>query len=331
MTAAIASDASWDGEGLRPYDARRDMVALADLIETSFGERLDNSGRRMIREMRMLGRAGWPGWLLSRWLLPPAANPFGFVWESEGKVVGNASLLPVEHFPRRWVIANIAVSPEHRNKGIAGQLVAASIDFAYHKDARKLILQVDADNEGAISLYRRRGFEEITIRTVWRSQRGLCDLKAVDPGPVRLRRSEEWREQWALAKRLHPEGVVWPYPTSSSLFRPVGMERWFSMSRDRHWVFLEGKRIVGSLSMRLSKQPGFRRLIMFVEPEYRGRLETRLLARALGGYQDAQWSYVLEYPHEAAEQELRAMGFSPQRTLVWMVRSLQRNSSAGEC
>jgi GNAT superfamily N-acetyltransferase len=298
------------------------MAALADLIETAFGERLDESGRRMIREMRLLGKTGWLGWLLSRWLLPPAANPFGFIWESDGEVVGNASLLPVEHFSHRWVIANVAVAPRHRGQGIAGRLVDASVEFARRKGARQLILQVDADNERAVALYRRRGFETTTTRTVWTAHNTPHGLDSIETGPVRKRQAGEWRSQWALAKRLHPEGVIWPYPTVSSIFRPRGAQRWLSLRPNRHWVWFNDHRLVGSLSLRLSSQPGVWRIVLVVEPEFRGSLEAALLSAALKDLRNTQWGYLLEYPQDAAEKTLREIGFHAQRTLTWMSKSL---------
>jgi ribosomal protein S18 acetylase RimI-like enzyme len=306
------------------------MVALANLIEVAFAERLDIPARRMIREMRWLGRAGWLGWLLSRWLLPPAANPFGFVWELDGELVGNASLLPVDHFPHRWVIANVAVAPGQRGKGIAGELVDASIEYAKRKGARELILQVDADNARAINLYRHRGFEATTTRTVWTAH-GLSEsLRSIDTGPVRERQVEEWREQWSLAKRIYPEGVIWPYPTVSSIFRPKRAARWLPTVSDRHWVWVEAGRLVGSLSLRHSSQPGVWRVVLIVEPEYQGRVEAALLAAGLRGFQGAEWGYLLEYPSNAIEAILRELGFRSERTLTWMSMSLEQRASRGE-
>jgi GNAT superfamily N-acetyltransferase len=299
------------------------MSALADLIETAFGERLDESGRRMIREMRFLGRVGWIGWLFSKWLLPPAANPYGFVWEMNGKLVGNASMLPVEHFRHRWVLANVAVSPEQRGQGIAGQLVDASIDFARRRGARKLILQVDAGNESALALYRHRHFSVSTTRTVWTANGIPRALQDVDPGPARKRRIDEWHEQWALAKRLHPEGLIWPYPTVSSIFRPGGTQRWLPVGPERHFVWREAGQLVGSLSLRHSSQPGVWRIVLVVEPEYRGEIEAGLLGAALESYRRAQWRYILEYPHDAAKKTLSELGFRTQRTLTWMSRTIE--------
>ena len=324
MTAAIASNTSWSDGGLRRYEARRDMDALAKLIETAFGERLDESGRRMIQEMRLLGRAGWLGWLLSRWLLPPMAHPYGFVWEVDGKLVGNASLLPVEQFRHRWVLANVAVTPKERGKGIAGRLVDASIDFARRKGARKLILQVDAGNERALTLYHHRSFTVTTTRTVWTAHGTPRALNDVDAGLTRQRNVDEWRAQWALAKRLHPEGLIWPYPTVSSIFRPRGTKRWLSLGPDRHFVWVEEGHLAGSVSLRHSSQPGVWRIVLIVEPEYRGRIEASLLSAALESYRDTQWGYLLEYPHDAAEEALRELGFRARRTLTWMSRSIDR-------
>ncbi|MCH8337810.1 MAG: hypothetical protein IH858_03040, partial [Chloroflexi bacterium] len=70
MTAGILAGASNASLGLRPIDPQRDMGQVADLIEMAFSGDLDRTGRRMVREMRTLGRMGWVGWALSRVLLP---------------------------------------------------------------------------------------------------------------------------------------------------------------------------------------------------------------------------------------------------------------------
>ncbi len=111
MTAAALASRK-PRTGMRPVRPHRDMGQIGKLIETAFAGQLDAAGLRMVREMRSLGRAGWLGWLLARFLLPPFANPHGYVWEEEGRLVGNASLLPVERFPERWVLANVAVDQE---------------------------------------------------------------------------------------------------------------------------------------------------------------------------------------------------------------------------
>ncbi|TFH35852.1 MAG: GNAT family N-acetyltransferase, partial [Anaerolineales bacterium] len=209
MTAAVTAGRSAQGKGLRPFDSRRDLSALADLIEVGFSGSLDRSGRRMVHGLRTLGRLGWLGGALSRWILPPAANPQGFVWEENGRVLGNASLLPVTDFPQRWVMANVAVFPEQRRRGIARSLVTASIEDAQSRGAREIILQVDQGNQAAHQLYQSLGFDGSPSRTTWVGRVPSEEPTPALTTPVRQRRASEWRWQWELARKLHPEGLVW--------------------------------------------------------------------------------------------------------------------------
>ena len=59
------------------------------------------------------------------------------------------------------------------------------------------------------------------------------------------------------------------------------------------------------------------RLILVVEPQARGRVEVGLLARALDDLTPSN-HVVLDYPAGLAVEELRELGFQPERTLTWM-------------
>ncbi|HHH81818.1 MAG TPA: GNAT family N-acetyltransferase [Chloroflexi bacterium] len=318
MTAAIAASTQMSGRGLRPYDPRRDMFALASLIEIGFPGRLEEAGERLIRGMRFFGRAGWLGAVLGRWVLPPAAFPYGYVWEQNGQVVGNASVLPVRGFPERWVMANVAVRPEYRGRGIARDLVRACLELTRRRGGRKVILQVDFGNEAALALYRSQGFQMLSERRTWRADARRLELQVASSEKARPRLPQEWRQQWALARRLYPEGVIWPYPTSAALFRPLHLERLGRLEEPRNWIWVDDERILGSLTHRCGPTPGTLRLILVVEPAVRGRAESDLLAVALGGARTRAREYVLDYPLGQVEDLLRRMGWRPQRDLIWM-------------
>jgi ribosomal protein S18 acetylase RimI-like enzyme len=318
LTAAVSTSSPPRGHGLRPFNARRDMGALADLIETAFAQQLDSAGRQMVAGMRILSRLGWLGWLLSRWLLPPAANPIGYVWEEEGRVVGNASLMPVRNYERRWVIANVAVQEGFRRRGIAGQLVEAAIAAARERAARQVILQVDRENQAARDLYHRYGFQTLADRTTWVRPHGLAPMPAVDTAHARPREPGEWHEQLALARRLHPEGLIWPFPTVASLFRPRAMAGWPALNPQSHWVWRTEGRIQGSLSLRPGIEPGLQRLVLVVEPAFRDQAEGALLDCVLEKPVSRRMAYVLDYETGCGETILRERGFEPRRGLLWM-------------
>jgi len=127
--------------------------------------------------MRAYGRAGVVGYWLGRIFLPPAAFPLGYVWEQDGAVVGSASLLRVDGFPERWVLANVAVEAEYRRQGIARELTKASVDLAKQRKAKELFLQVDSSNQGPQILYASMGFHPLVTRSNWvRSAKRSIDI-----------------------------------------------------------------------------------------------------------------------------------------------------------
>jgi ribosomal-protein-alanine N-acetyltransferase len=59
---------------------------------------------------------------------------------------------------------NVAVSPDHRRKGIAQALVVALADGLREKGSSKLTLEVRTSNASAIALYEKLAFRQIGLR-----------------------------------------------------------------------------------------------------------------------------------------------------------------------
>jgi ribosomal protein S18 acetylase RimI-like enzyme len=167
---------------LRPMNMFRDLPAVADLIELCFANTMDNDGQRYIADMRRASRDD--GFL--RWashMTESASLPLtGFVWEEDGRIVGNASLIPFRDRGKRiYLIANIAVHPEYRRRGIARVLTRRAMKYGWDKKASALWLHVRDDNPGAIELYGELGFQEVTRRTTWAAR---SDPSSPDPSPT---------------------------------------------------------------------------------------------------------------------------------------------------
>jgi len=77
--------------------------------------------------------------------------------EGTEKVVGYAGLLVMAD---EGYITNVAVFPEYRRQGIAGQLLEVFLRFAQANALAFLTLEVRPSNEAAIALYQGYGFEE---------------------------------------------------------------------------------------------------------------------------------------------------------------------------
>ncbi len=324
MTAALLGTQPARLGGIRPVHTRRDMRAIADLLDLAFTGELDSASRRLVRNMRSAGQAGLLGWLFGHLFLPPAAYPKGFVWEEAGRVVGNASLLAVHGHPERWVLANVAVHPAYRRRGIARGLVKACIDWVKAVNGDTIVLQVKSNNSGAQTLYASEGFQALTTRTSWTRFTPHRLQPPVHDQRIRPRRSGEWRQQWAQAHRLHPEGVLWPYPSSPDLFNPLSLGRILTLSPTRHWLWREGGRLVASLTARLNlDRPGWR-LILNAEPEANERVEGPMLRVALSELRPARVRFSLELPAGVAENTLRELDFRPEHTLTWMRLEVDR-------
>ena len=78
--------------GIRPLRPSRDLSDLADLIAQAFGPELSLGGEQVLRELRFLGRLGPLSLLLLAVSSPVDGLLGGFVWEQDGRVVGNVTL-----------------------------------------------------------------------------------------------------------------------------------------------------------------------------------------------------------------------------------------------
>jgi len=325
--------------GLQPVDLARHLGGLAELVELCFGNELEAGARGIIREMKWLSRAGPLLRLLP--LLPGQQTwNLGYVWVEDGRVIGSVSTQRAAPRSRTWLVANVAVHPDHRRRGIARQLMQATLDHIRGQDGAEAILQVDDDNLGAISLYRQLGFARVTTRMNW-TRPGYAAPPAYEPAPVdiRLRERGEWAAQYGLARRVTPEGLAWSKPLREADFRTTPLAFLDHLVTGRyveHWVAQapptppaplpkrEGGDIVGSITVNTGTADGDR-LQLLVHPDWRGKLERPLLARGLRRLGRRPWVARLEYDAEDGEtaQVLRDLGFQGGRMLRWMRAELR--------
>lgn len=309
--------------GLQPVDLSRHLGGIATLMELCFDADMDASGRGLVREMQFLSHFGPLLGLFT--LLSGGQQPWpwglGFVWVEEGRVVGSVSTQRAAAQFSNWLVANVAVHPQYRRRGIAWALMHATIDFIRSHGGRQVILQVDDDNPGAIELYRRLGFSHTTTQTAWLRPAHTAAPPYRDSSfDIRLRASREWAEQLALATLVRPEGLAWNQPLNPDDFRPnlwKTLDEFLSGQRQEHWVVQAQGRLVGSLTLRINWPEGDR-MILLVHPDFRGQLERPLLERGLRRLDSRPVR--LEYFADdiLAATTLRELNFQPTRTLRWM-------------
>lgn len=134
-----------------------DVAAVADLEAQSFSSPWHPS-----TFLRLLDRPGAELWVL----------------EKDGEVMAYAVLWCVLD---QAELANIAVRPEVRGRGLGSALLDHVLDVARGRGIRSVFLEVRESNRVARDLYAGRGFEEVGVR------RGYYDTPSEDARVLELR------------------------------------------------------------------------------------------------------------------------------------------------
>jgi ribosomal protein S18 acetylase RimI-like enzyme len=335
-SAVVGNQDDQSHSGLRPIKIKRDLAAIADLIELCFSPTMDEAGRAAIREMRSISQSG-P--LLSLFygldrLLGGLEQ--GFVWLESGRVVGNISISPAG-YPRPlgagYIIANVAVHPDFRGRGLGQALVRVALDFIRQKDGDFAVLQVEARNADARHIYTKLGFREERTFVRWYRPSFLHAPRSLPaPLPILPHRAGEWRAELALAELVRPNpqgGLGWLQPTHSRFFQ---RSVWQNLLRaltgqiDSHWVVheAEGQDLAALLHISMNFG-GPNSLTLLVHPDYQGQLEAPLLNFALRQTDNYGRPVQIEHPLDDAVTTalLGTLSFEQRNTLVHMRHDLR--------
>lgn len=305
---------------LRPLNILRDLPAVADLIETCFSSTMDNEGRRYVQDMRRAGNDNsfikWANRAAETTSLPLS----GYVWEENSKIIGNASLVPFKHSKQRiYLIANIAVHPDHRRKGIARALTERAMHHAHEKKVNNIWLHVREDNPGAIDLYAKLGFIERARRTSWQAN---TDSHAPMPQTdivLTDRHPNDWQIQLNWLSRIYPERLAWHRNWSFTSLRP-GFWNWlyllFVDINIRQWAAARNNQMQAALAW----IPYGRGESLFAATGERSDPEalTALLIQARRDLSNSFPTLALEFPSGEFDGAIQAAGFKSLRTLIWM-------------
>lgn len=333
MTAALTQPhlaTTRRGDGLSQTNFGRDLYQIAELIELCFAPGMDSSGHAAVQEMKFVARL-WPlTWLLM--LLEHPGTGTGYVWRTEGRVIGNVSLYPGGSHPwlgQGWLVANVAVHPDYRRQGIALAMMQASLDLARGQHGQWVALQVEADNSAAQELYSQLGFVTYETLLVWERTgfRRSPPLTGIDAWPVRRRHSgEAAAEADLILSRARPGAMTWGQPIDHSRFRDGLLGNLGSLlsgqAQDR-WVLpdpVHPNRLAGTLWSDVS---GWRsaRMSLFLDPALRDPGSRQALLQVIlnsPAFED--WSLRLETVagDMLIEEILSAAGFRKLRALTQM-------------
>lgn len=331
MSAAALTPATNPSDGLRPIQPRRDLAAVADLIETCFADTLDTGGRAALRDMRLMARTGPLLWRLGR-LTRSIPVLKGYVWTERGRIVGNVTVTPAG-YDRGYVIANVAVYPDYRRRGIARALMQAALALVVQQGGRFATLQVDQHNHGARALYEALGFVDQRLFHRWR--RATQPLTrpfqtGVAPGgpPLRRMTRREAPAVYALAQQVRPDtagGMGWLRPTRRRELQPARLGGLMLFLAGRHvqqWVTHDDG---GSLSavLRAENRLGGMTMLfdLLVRPDCQGHLEAGLVHRTVERLGGRVRPLLTDHPADdrAMTDALHGCQFRLERSMVHMI------------
>jgi ribosomal protein S18 acetylase RimI-like enzyme len=323
-------------QGLRPFDMRRDLQQLADLIDLAFVSETEPSRSSIVAEMRRMAKAGPFLWLLDASYAALSPLMGGFVWIDHGRLAGNVTLSAESGQRVLWTITNVAVHPDFRGQGIGHELTKAALDQARNKGARSVVLEVETDNAPAQQLYHELGFErydtkaELSLPALRRSGRLHGSSMS-----LRKRRANDWQRLYDFFRAVTPAAVQAIKPVLSHQYRmDIGMrlnrwlDDWLYRCQRSDWILehAEPRQTNGAISAVLQITGQYtgaaHRLQMDVHPEHRGNVEDQLLAAGLDRLRSFPERDVVSTVSTSHSQGLGAFqkaGFRTIRTLDQMV------------
>jgi mycothiol synthase len=117
--------------------------------------------RRLMNEI-----ASKPGFLAAATWLVVYAGRDGDLFEECGTIQG------IRDNAGNGAVQNLGIAPLHRNGGLGTGLLIRALDGFRRSGIRRVHLEVTAENQGAINLYRRYGFK--TVKTVYKAAEVAC-------------------------------------------------------------------------------------------------------------------------------------------------------------
>jgi len=305
---------------VRPLNILRDLPAVADLIEMCFSTTMDDEGQSYLQQMRRASRDDsflrWASQVIDSASLPMT----GFVWEENGQVIGNASLVYNHSKGKKLaLIANIATHPEFRRRGIGRMLTERAMAHARQKGVSETWLHVRDDNPTAIKIYSELGFVERTRRTTYTAQPNPLPASTLNGLTVTRPQPRDWALQRTWLNHAHPDELGWYNRWDWNILAPDlwnWLYRLFVEFDIRQWAAYKDGELLATLSW-MSTMRASDALWAAAKPggDAAGLRSALEAARHDLGYLRR---LTLEYPAGEMVEAIQSAGFSARRTLLWM-------------
>jgi len=313
---------------IRQLNISQDLSQVADLIELCFVGTIDEEGNDYIRYLRKMASdaqsMSWGSVGIQRTYAPLQ----GFVYTIEEKIVGNLSLLPFQKSDEFiYLIANVAVKPEYRRKGIAKQLTSKALQYVNSKSAKSAWLQVRDDNPNAHQLYIDMGFQEQCRRTTWTllptKLQDNTQIKAISMKPTS---GSDWQNHQQRLNEVYPDMVKWNLGFRLERFNPGFMSRltrFLNGQFVKNYVFCDDHKKLGYIT--------FEKTSLFSDPIWLASDEENDDIILKTFFQNFEIKHMIlkpisiNLPVGRADQTLLNLGFIKNHTLIWMKESTFRS------
>jgi ribosomal protein S18 acetylase RimI-like enzyme len=299
---------------IRQVNILRDLPNIADLVELCFHQNMDNEGKRYVEQMREAGKKR-----NSLQWLNKSMPLMGFIWEENGQIVGNISIVPFAK--RNYLLANIAVHPEYRQRGIARQLTERGMQFVRERNANAIWLHVEKENDIAIHLYRKLGFQDKALRATWEApQKSTPQTTTV---PITTQVGRYWTHHANWLSRDYPASLRWYRMPDFQILAP-GIKNWFYrifVEYDiRQWALTDNRMpqaILTWIPTHTKRTP----LWLAAAPQVDAAALAELLQHARARLISRSRELYIDYPADQHTAAFQQAGFNLRRTLLWMQAS----------
>jgi GNAT superfamily N-acetyltransferase len=323
MTITIPAARRQIKSGSRPINLNRDIPKVLQLLELVFGESLRGDSRQMAQSVGIDAPPFMYRLNLGMTRLAP-----GFVWEENGRIIGNATLIRTKS-ANRYHVVNVAVHPDHRRRGIARMLMESIMEMVQHEGGHTIMLQVVKDNKPAIDLYKSLRFRALGSVTSWYS--AVSRIQAIpasvglqEPLSIRELKRSEWRSAYNLDLLSLPSDLNWPEPITDDAYQTGFFRQVSHFMNGRQvetWVTTDEQNQLTGLAQIISDWGRFHTVHVRIHPQWHGVVERPLIAKVSRRLKYLPRRNVrLDHVdnHEEINELLPAANFQARRTLTHM-------------
>ena len=306
---------------IRPVDPTRDLDSIADLVELCFATTIDADGKEYIRYLRRMANSRLYHFVYENSAQKPNAVE-GFVWQEEKQIVGNLTLIPfLSEKDPHYLIANIAVHPDFRRRGIAHQLTRAALQETSRRQAGTTWLHVRDDNQAAIRLYESLGFVEKARRSTWELDPIYVQDSTVPLGiQVIPRVRSEWDHQKEWLGITYPKNLRWNLMLDEKRFTPSiwgQLRDWFTNETMLHFSLHESQVLKGVLTFEATSRRA-NTLWLACSPENDSDVIQQLVPVVIPHFPGTR-PLAVNYPSDRGDLAFIENGWKKLNTLIWMV------------